>query len=274
MLGRIFSIEEFSTFDGPGMRCTVFMKGCPLRCQWCHNPEGQLFETQVIRSPNGCIGCGTCVRTGMTEESISLCPMHLLRKCGQEYTPEGLVDHLKNNLDMLTLVGGGITFSGGEPLSQSGFVLACLKLLEGRTHRAVQTSGYCPESVFREILQNTDYMLFDLKLMDKELHKRFTGVENDGILRNYKLLAASGVDFITRIPLIPGVNDTAENIEATAQFMASLGVKRIELLPYNKAAGAKYKSVGREYTIDFDDSTEPLPHKDIFSQYEIEVHVL
>ena len=119
MTGRIFSIEEFSTFDGPGARCTVFLKGCPLKCQWCHNPEGQSFDTQILRSPNGCIGCGTCIATGMTERSIQLCPMHLLRKCGQDHTPQSLVELLHPNLDMVALMGGGITFSGGEPLSQA-----------------------------------------------------------------------------------------------------------------------------------------------------------
>ena len=274
MKGTIFSIEEFSTFDGPGMRCTVFLKGCPLRCQWCHNPEGQLFEPQIVRSPNGCIDCGTCVRTGMTEESIPLCPRHLLRKCGKDYTPESLIESLESNLSMLSMMGGGITFSGGEPLSQSDFVLACLKLLKGRIHRAVQTSGFCSSEVFREVLENTDYVLFDLKLMDSEKHRHYTGVGNRRILQNYRTLALSGTEFITRIPLIPGVNDTAENLEATAQFMAACGVKRIELLPYNKAAGAKYKSVGREYAVDFDGSAQPQPHEEIFSQYDIEVQVL
>ena len=274
MTGRIFSIEEFSTFDGPGMRCTIFLKGCPLKCQWCHNPEGQSFESQILRSPNGCIGCGTCVRTGMTEESISLCPKHLLRLCGEETTPELLVERLSSRLEMLQLMGGGITFSGGEPLSQSEFVLSCLKLLQGRIHRAVQTSGFCSSEVFDKVLANTDYVLYDLKHMDDQLHRHYTGVSNRQILQNYKALTSSGIDFITRIPLIPGVNDTPENLEATARFLSDQGVGKIELLPYNQAAGAKYKAAGREYIVDFDGATPPQPRREIFRQYNIEVKVL
>ena len=274
MVGRIFSIEEFSTFDGPGMRCTIFMKGCPLKCQWCHNPEGQRFEAEILRSPNGCIGCGTCERTGMCLESIPLCPQHLLRLCGEELTPQALVDRLSTKLDMLALVGGGITFSGGEPLSQADFVLECLKLLKGRAHRAVQTSGFCPMHTFREVLQNTDYILFDLKHLDSKIHKLYTGVGNEQILSNYHALVESGVPFITRIPLIPGVNDTESNITATAQLLQSLDVHEIELLPYNKAAGAKYKAVRREYTVSFDPTQEPKNHISIFENHEIEVRVL
>lgn len=274
MTGRIFSIEEFSTFDGPGIRCTVFLKGCPLRCQWCHNPEGQLFEQQILRSPNGCIGCGTCERTGMTEKSVGLCPKNLLRVCGEDLSAAELVDRLDNKLWMLNTAGGGITFSGGEPMSQSEFLLECLRLLEGKTHRAVQTSGFANGAVFQEVLLNCDHMLFDLKLMDNRLHTHFTGVSNEQILKNYETLSRSGLPYITRIPLIPGVNDTETNISQTAQFMASLGVRQIELLPYNRAAGAKYKAAGRSYQVDFDETVDPQPQKNIFDKHDIEVKVL
>jgi len=274
MNGKIFSIEEFSTFDGPGGRCTVFLKGCPLRCKWCHNPEGQSFESQILRSPNGCIGCGTCRATGMSQRSIDLCPMHLLRKCGEDHTPQSLVEKLSANLEMVALMGGGITFSGGEPLAQHKFLIECLRLLEGKTHRALQTSGYAEPAVFNEVLRHLEYVLYDLKLMDDDKHRYFTGVSNKNILLNYETLASSGLPFITRIPLIPGVNDTADNIEATARFMSSLGVDRIELLPYNKAAGAKYKAADREYTVEFNESAEPQPHTNIFSEFNIEVSIL
>ena len=274
MTGRIFSIEEFSTFDGPGARCTVFLKGCPLRCQWCHNPEGQLFESQILRSPNGCIGCGTCTRTGMTEESIRLCPQNLLRKCGQDLTPQSLVQKLEGNIAMVNLMDGGITFSGGEPLSQADFLVECLKLLKGKTHRALQTSGFAPQKVFEEVLKHVDYVLFDLKLMDEANHLHYTGVRNGNILANYQTLARSGIPFITRIPVIPGVNDSEENYRATCEFMTQNGAKKIELLPYNKAAGAKYLSTGRQYEVDFDPQVEPRFHLDIFQNYNIEVTVL
>ncbi len=129
---KIFSIEEFSTYDGPGIRMTVFLKGRPLRCSWCHNPEGQSFEAQVVRSPNGCIGCGACLNVGeketgrrtLTEASIAVCPRGIVRLCGEEYTSERLVGIIGKNVDMLNAAGGGVTFSGGEPLCQHAFLLA------------------------------------------------------------------------------------------------------------------------------------------------------
>lgn len=282
MEGTIFSIEEFSTFDGPGIRTTVFLKGCPLRCQWCHNPEGQGFSPQLLRSPNGCAGCGACMEAGrrktgsacLVEESIAACPRGLIRMCGETLSPEDLFSRLEGKLWMLEKTGGGVTFSGGEPLSQPDFLLACLKRFGGKTHRAVQTSGFAPGSVFSRVLKNCEYMLFDLKHMDPLVHKHYTGIDNEQILANYRALTQSGIDFITRIPLIPGVNDTAENLAATAAFMTDLGVSKIELLPYNTGAGAKYKGIGRQYRVDFDTTQPPCPHEEIFHTYNIEVTVL
>lgn len=282
MEGTIFSIEEFSTFDGPGIRSTVFMKGCPLRCQWCHNPEGQDFRPQLLRSPNGCLQCGACLEAGyrktgtpcLVEESICVCPRNLIRICGEKITAEALYRQLESKLWMLNSSGGGITFSGGEPLSQPEFLLACLDAFKNKTHRAVQTCGFAPESIFFAVLENCDFVLFDIKHMDPVIHKHYTGVDNKQILSNYRALAASGIEFITRIPLIPGVNDTEENLQNTAEFMHSLQVRKIELLPYHTAAGAKYSSIGRSYKTDFDQTQQPHPHCEIFREYDIEVTVL
>ena len=282
MDGNIFSIEEFSTFDGPGVRCTVFLKGCPLACMWCHNPEGQSFSTQFLRSPNGCTGCGACLEEGrketgtacLVENSISACPNHLVRQCGESLSPETLISKLENKLWMLNAAGGGVTFSGGEPLSQPDFLLECLRLLQGKTHRALQTSGFAPETIFQSVLSECEYVLYDLKLMDSSMHRRYTGQYNTRILQNYRTLVASGIDFITRIPLIPGVNDTKENLQATAAFLSQLSVPRIELLPYNRSAGAKYRSLGRSYITDFDEDKAPDPRTDLFQNYGIEVSVL
>lgn len=276
-MGKLFSIEEMSTFDGPGVRVSVFLKGCPLRCMWCHNPEGQSFESQYIRSENGCLHCGACLQAGggkLTEKSVQSCPRNLIRLCGEELSAQALLQKLEKKLWMLNATGGGVTFSGGEPLSQPDFLLECLELLAGKTHRAIQTSGYAPEDVFRRILAQCDYVLYDLKLMDPEKHKHYTGVDNTQILENYSILAASGKPFITRIPLIPGVNDTRENLCRTAVFMQELGVGKVELLPYNRAAGAKYKMLGRQYETDFDPSVAPQSHREIFEAHGIEVSVL
>lgn len=136
----VFSIEESSTFDGPGLRSTVFLKGCSLACEWCHNPEGQSFENQIIKAQSGCEGCGACMREGkITEKSIKVCPNRLLRLCAAEYTPEELVAKLEKNIPILNGGHGGITFSGGEPLSHPRFLCECLSLLENKTHLALPT---------------------------------------------------------------------------------------------------------------------------------------
>ena len=278
----VFSIEEFSTYDGPGIRMTVFLKGCPLRCIWCHNPEGQQFDPQIVRSPNGCLACGACLQEGekktgspcLVEESIRVCPRNLIRTSGISYTPEELVAKIEKNLPILNMSGGGVTFSGGEPLCHANFVKRCMELLRGKTNRALQTSGYASADTFGSVLAECDYVLFDLKLMDEEKHRRYTGVSNRLILDNYRTLAKSGVTFCTRIPLIPTVNDTEENLEETARFMASLDVHYVELLPYNKMAGAKYAMLGRSYAVDFDESTAPNPRGALFNRYGIEIKIL
>ncbi len=162
----------------------------------------------------------------------------------------------------------------GEPLMQADFLLEALTLLRGKTSRALQTCGYCEEDVFARVLSECDLVLYDLKLIDPERHKRYTGVSNEAILENYRTLVRSGVEFVTRIPLIPSVNDTEENITATASFMKELGVRYIELLPYNKMAGGKYPSLGRSYRVDFPCEAEPSPRLDIFERHGIEVKIL
>lgn len=274
----VFSIEEFSVFDGPGIRTSVFLMGCPLRCEWCHNPEGQGFENFILRSPNGCIKCGNCFKyaiqdggkTIFTEDSIKKCPNSLLRYCAKQYTPEELIAKLEKSIPILNASGGGVTFSGGEPTSSPAFLLECLSLLEGKTNRAVQTCGYCSPSVFDKVLKNCDYMLFDIKLVDEELSKRYTGVSSAPILQNFRTLASSGKKFVIRTPLIPGVTDTEENINAIARLLAENGVKYIELLPYNKMAGSKYRLAGKDFDPSFDETVPVVIRTEIFNQYGIE----
>ena len=282
MKGKIFSIEEFSVFDGPGIRMTVFFKGCPMRCMWCHNPEGQGFETQIVRSPNGCLDCGACLNEGrkqngvpsLVEKSISVCPNNLVRKCGQDVSVDEIVEIIRKKADLLYRSGGGVTFSGGEPLAQYEFLKNCLVSLKGITHRAIQTTGFCEKSIFEDVLSECDFVLYDLKHMDNIVHKKYTGVDNAKILENYKILASSKTDFITRMPLIPSGNGTVENITKTCEFLRSNGVNKIELLPYNRSAGAKYKLIGKEYNVDFDENAQVNTCKDIFDKYEIGVRVL
>ena len=273
----VFSIEEFSVFDGPGIRTSVFLMGCPLRCEWCHNPEGQSFENFILRSPNGCIKCGNCLRfaedlsgrTVFTEDSIKNCPNALLRYCAREYTSEELCAVLEKNIPMLNSSGGGVTFSGGEPTSSPEFLLECLSLLNGKTNRAVQTCGYCSPALFTKVLDNSDYMLFDIKLVDEALHKRYTGVSNSVILQNFRTLASSGKDFVVRTPLIPMVTDTEENLRAIADLLEQNGINYIELLPYNKMAGAKYPLAGKIYEPSFDEKLPASIRTELFMEYGI-----
>lgn len=277
MQGKVFSIEEFSTFDGPGIRTTVFLKGCPLSCVWCHNPEGQRFESEYVRLPNGCIGCGACEKMAkktengylLTEKSAGACPNGLVVVRGIDYTANDLSKKLLKNADILNSSGGGITFSGGEPTSQSEFLLECLDILHGKVHTALQTCGYVGEKTFRAILQKVDYVLFDLKLFDNEEHKKYCGVDNEIIKNNYATLAKSSLPFVTRIPLIPSITDTSKNLTAIARFMAQNGVNYVEVLPYNKLTGGKYPSLLRKYEPCFDENQEIYDGKDIFEKFGI-----
>ena len=281
MQGTVFSIEEFSVYDGPGIRTTVFLKGCPLRCSWCHNPEGQKSTPEIVRSPGGCINCGSCERSrkeiggilSYTEESIKKCPRGLLRVCGEKHSADELCEKLLKNAVILNR-GGGVTFSGGEPLVQSDFVLECLNILRGKLHTAVQTCGYTSEEIFERVLESADYYLYDLKLIDEDEHIRYTGVSNKKILRNFKALAKSGKNFVIRVPLIPGVTDTEHNIDAIAKLIVEHGINYIELLPYNKMAGGKYKMVSRVYTPDFDESQDVYIRKEIFDKYGIKFKIM
>lgn len=277
MKGRIFSIEEFSVFDGDGVRETVFLKGCPLRCDWCHSPEGQSFNAEIVRSPNGCLGCGKCLDAGerasgkrtLTRESVDACPRNLVRVCGEDLESEDLAARILKNAAVLRNMGGGVTFSGGEPLFQFDFLLETLKLLRGKINRAVQTTGFAPPDKFERIINETELVLYDLKIMDDKLHEYHTGVCNDVIKRNFATLAKSKTRFIPRVPLIPGVSDTEKNLTELCEFLIENNVGYVELLPYNKFAGSKYKMCGRVYAPKFDESKSVELHPEIFEKFGI-----
>ena len=279
--GRIFSIEEFSVYDGPGIRTTVFLKGCPLHCTWCHNPEGQEFSSEIIRSPNGCIGCLECEKYAVTkngklkftDDSIKRCPNHLLRVCGEEYTSAELCKKLLKN-EVILKNGGGITFSGGEPLAQYEFLFECLDMLKGKLHTAIQTSGFCASGVFDMALAKADHFLFDLKIYNEKKHIEFTGVSNRQIIENFSKLAQSSKTFTVRIPLIPTVTDSEENIVSISDFLCRNGVDYAELLPYNKMAGGKYKMSGKEYTPNFDETVPVNTRPEIFDSFGIKTKIL
>ncbi len=215
--GIIFDIKEFTIHDGPGIRTTVFMKGCPLSCSWCHNPEGQSMRPQLIR--------------GLAGERLA----------GQEYSAPGLAALLNQQASILKDNEGGVTFSGGEPLLQAGFVVEVIDLLED-VHVLLDTSGYGREQSFRKLLDRSQLVYFDLKLIDPAAHRQYTGQDNELILRNLRILGESDKPFVIRVPLVPGVTDGNENLAAIARTISGFpGLERVDLLPYNKAAGSKYE---------------------------------
>lgn len=278
--GIIFDLKEFAVFDGPGMRQTVFFKGCPLRCNWCHNPEGLCVAPELMASAAGCTHCGAC-RAVCTHESctacgacIPVCPLRLRRIAGTEMTSAQLCEKIRQNSGYYAAYGGGVTFSGGEPLMQAEFLLETLDGLRD-LHTAIETSGHAPPEVFGAVTQRLDYVMMDLKLMDCETHKRYCGVDNGWILENAGRLCAGEKPFVIRIPMIPGVNDSDENLEQTARFLTGAKcLEKVELLPYHKTAGAKYEMVGRSYDPRFDTERPVRIPQKIFSAYGIRSEVL
>lgn len=269
--GTIFDIKQFAVFDGPGIRTTVFLKGCPLHCMWCHNPEGLSFEPQLMVSHNSCVHCGKCREVCkhpdqciLCGDCIRVCPDRLRKICGQRMTAQELAAKLLKDREYLTSQGGGVTFSGGEPCSQPEFLLECLDLLEPM-HCSIETSGYCAPGVFRKIIEKLDHIIMDIKMVEEKEHIYYTGVSNRQILENLEQLKKSGKPFRIRIPVIPGVNDSEDNFEKTAGLLKDCeSLEMVELLPYHKTAGAKYEMVGRTYEPEFDIDQAPNINKKPF----------
>lgn len=249
--GIIFDIEEFGVHDGPGIRKIVFFKGCDLQCNWCHNPEGISFQKEFITTKDN-------------RRTI----------CGVEYEAAELSELLLKGKEVLINSGGGITISGGEPLAQPEFLLELMDQLKP-IHIVVETSGHAKREIFKEMIVRADIVFMDVKHTDPEVHSKHTAKENILILKNLKYLCNADTDFVIRIPLIPGVNDTKENLRNTAELIkGAKHLLNVELLPYHKTAGAKYPMVGRKYNPQFDVEKEINIFPEVFLNYNIEVNVL
>lgn len=251
MKGTIFDIKEFTVHDGPGSRITVFLKGCPLRCIWCHNPEGLKVEKQLMYKSTFCSHCGKCKEPCEHAECkpfgrcVHACVNGCLSIAGEEIKSENLAERLMKNADILKYMGGGITISGGEPMLQADFVCDLAEKL-ANLHIAIQTSGYTDIETYQKVMNHVDYIMQDIKLADSEAHIQYTGVSNEKILRNIEWLKQSGKEFVFRVPLIPNITDTEENLRAISKIV---GTHRTELMPYNEFAGAKYSMINMEYTL-------------------------
>lgn len=244
MEGIIFDIQRFSVHDGPGIRTTVFMKGCSLRCGWCHNPEGLRREPQVQFFDDHCIGCGRC--DGIHElQNVPKCPSGALKKAGLIVTPEKLLGQVLSDLDFYG-DDGGVTFSGGECLLQAEFVAHMLRLLKERgVTTAVDTCGNVPWENLEKVLADCDTWLYDVKCADWETHRRFTGYGNDRILENLEKLGRTGANIWIRVPVIPDFNDNRVEMERIARIAASTpSVSRVTLMPYHTLGKSKYATLG------------------------------
>jgi pyruvate formate lyase activating enzyme len=229
MKGLIFSVRRYSIHDGPGIRVTFFMKGCPLSCWWCHNPEGISPHPESVEQV----------------EKVGEKQFTKIEVAGKYYSVEDILDILEKDKIFISESKGGITFSGGEPMLQTEFLAEALKACkENGYHTAVDTSGYSRAENFRAVIPYTDLFLFDLKHLDDEKHNQFTGVSNSLIISNFKLLVESGKDIMVRVPVIPGFNDDPANLDELKNFLMTIkskNLKKINLLPYHKTGSSKYK---------------------------------
>jgi pyruvate formate lyase activating enzyme len=249
MTGMVFDIRELTVHDGPGIRTTVFLKGCPLRCAWCHNPEGLSLKPQIM-----------CGATGE-------------RLVGKSYTSAELATILNRQAPLLHK-SGGITFSGGEPLMQAVYVAETIRLLK-KLHVTLDTSGCATEQDFLMVARVSDLVLFDLKLMSADAHRRWTGLDNELILQNLSALAALETPFVIRVPLVPGVTDTNENLRAIAAAVATLPRHpRVELLPYNRAAGGKYAPCGLEWRPAYNEDAPINANLEFFRELDVEASLI
>ncbi len=269
--GIVFDIQRFSVHDGPGIRTLVFLKGCPLRCPWCSNPESQRREQEIMFIARNCIGCKKCLnvcpsgaidfdlpsrirpeKCTLCGKCIEVCYAGALNTAGQEKTVETVLNELKKDNVYYRRSGGGITLSGGEPLAQADFAGQLLAGCKANGwHTTIETTGFTTEKVLKRVLPLVDLVLLDIKHMDDQKHKKYVGKSNKTVHRNARVIAGSGVQMIVRVPVIPGFNDDLINIRSTANFAHSLGtVNELHLLPYHRLGQGKYDYLGRQYPLE------------------------
>jgi pyruvate formate lyase activating enzyme len=271
--GTITHIQRYSIHDGPGIRTVVFLKGCPLRCAWCSNPETQSFQPEVEFIASLCTRCGTCIRVcrfGAIHPDVNCpeerkinralctvcgecaegCPSGALRMVGEKTSVEAVMEIVLKDKAYYRRSGGGVTLSGGEPLAQADFAEALLRASHRHNvHTAVETSGATTVGVLERILDVTDLFLYDVKHMDDRRHREQTGMSNQGILANLRWLRGKGAEVILRVPLIPGLNSDEENLRATAELAAELEIMEAHLMPFHQMGRDKYRHLGRTYAL-------------------------
>lgn len=247
MQGLTFNIQRFSIHDGPGIRTTVFFKGCNLKCAWCHNPESQSPKKELLFYADKCAHCGRCDGIGAEDENF-VCYHGARELCGKEMTAEAVLAEVLKDMAFYENSGGGVTFSGGECMLQPEYLAKLLKMCKEKgIHTAVDTAGHISWEHFERILPDTDLFLYDIKLFDPEKHKQYVGAGNELILENLKKLLERKATVWIRIPIIPGINDSMEEMEKIKAFLLRYGApEKVELLPYHPMGEGKYRAIGKE----------------------------
>jgi len=294
--GLVFNIQRYSIHDGPGIRTLVFMKGCPLSCLWCCNPESQSPSQEIMFTPIKCIGCGRCVEVCPTSAAekknpldahtlcvvcgrcVEVCPSTARQMVGRYMMIDEVIEEIEKDTLFYQRSGGGVTVTGGEPLIQADFVRMLLKICKKKgIHTAIETCGYARWEDFKKVLEYVDLVLYDIKHMDTQRHKELTGVGNELILQNAKKVAELGKNMIIRVPVVPNCNDSLKNMQAISEFARTLqGVEEIHLLPYHRLGESKYDRLGKNYKLK---GVRPLDkeslseHKKIIESYNLRVQV-
>lgn len=285
--GMIFNIQKFSIHDGPGIRTTVFLKGCPLRCKWCANPESQLKNIQILCNHDRCLKCQTCLRHCPSQaiyfednkikvdfhkcigclQCVDMCPVDALSHEGEYKTIDEIVEICKQDIDFYEESHGGVTISGGEGMSQPQFLKQlCKALKDNHMHIAIETTGYIAEDIFQDLAGQFDLLLFDVKHYDRDKHLKGTGVDNDLIKRNLKWAITNNIEVLPRIPVIPSFNDSLDDARGIAQLLNDVGAKKVQLLPFHQLGEKKYDLLNKEYAYH---GVQPLHHEDLTDYKQI-----
>ena len=296
--GIIFNIQKFSIHDGPGIRTTVFLKGCPLNCRWCANPESKSAEEEILYTQKTCLHCSSCVaacpagglhfdENGMLKFSkdlcthcmscVAACPSHALTVEGEEYTVEQVVEEAMKDQPFYEKSGGGVTLSGGEPLLQKEFALALLKALKKEgIHTTIETTAYTEPEYFKEVLPYIDLLYTDVKHPDDAMHQKMTDVSNERILKNIRYAIEQGKELVARVPVIPRFNHSVEVAEKYAVLFQDLGVKNVHLLPFHQMGQGKWEALGLDYLYENDKNMkkeEVFEMRDVLEKAGLNVQV-